>query len=115
MYNVIGDPSEIGRAEEQFKQSFKNLLHKKVKAFVAHRGETSEATVNWSRKVGLGAVFKEADKNRFWNAFGLEQPQKNPNYTPLVEINFLFKRTSRRVAGVAGGLSSSITSCGSGV
>ena len=100
MLRVIENKNEIRQCQGRFERAFKKVLDKKVKGFVAHRGETSEAMFNWSEKTGLWAVFKEADRNRFWNAFGLQRPQKNSNYPPLVEINFPFKRTSRRVAGV---------------
>jgi hypothetical protein len=100
MLTIIEDGSEIRRCQGKFELALKKLLGKKVEGFVGHMGATREATLNWSRKLGLWAVFDRADGSRFWNAFGLEEPKKGALRSILAEINFPFKGVDRRVAGV---------------
>jgi hypothetical protein len=42
----------------------------------------------------------DGEKKRYWNVFGINKPQENPNVSMVVQINPPLKGIDRRVAGV---------------
>lgn len=100
MVKIIKEVGEIRKAQAKFEKAFEKFLNKKVDAFIGYKGERWKTALNWSDELGLWAVFNQIEGNRFWNAFGLKEPEKGSSCPIVAEINFPLAGVNRRVAGV---------------
>jgi len=96
---VVEDESEISKAQSIFEDQIKNLANKTITARAGFQGGQEEGTMYWSNELGIWFQSRKIEDSRYWNGFGLEEPEEGKGYTIVCEINFPIKGIKRAVAG----------------
>ena len=96
---VIEDEFEIANKQKVFEDSIINLADKKVNARAGFQGGEEVGTTYWSNNLGIWFQSRKIDDSRYWNGFGLEEPEEGKGYTIITEINFPIKGIKRGIAG----------------
>ncbi len=96
---VVEDETEISQAQSIFEDQIKNLANKTITARAGFQGGQEEGTMYWSNDLGIWFQSRKIEDSRYWNGFGLEEPEEGKGYTILCEINFPINGIRRAVAG----------------
>lgn len=101
MFRVIHDFNEIVKFQSELKDELTKKLSTKTKNEIGFPGGSTTEIVYSDPKSGLWCSMADSllDNNRFWNPFGIGNPQNSKHITPLVEIN-IPSYLDRRVGGV---------------
>jgi len=100
MLVAIVKKSEIKRAQREFLERMENVAEKHGVTRVGHQGRRWKEKACWNSRLDIWWVMDKA-KNRYWNAFGTQQPIWNGNTSDIVcEINSPFYGVNRRIGGV---------------
>ncbi|MHA1958951.1 MAG: hypothetical protein ACW99U_01890 [Candidatus Thorarchaeota archaeon] len=101
MLRVLEERSEIAEVQDRFEKELNNNKGIRGTILVGYQGGSSELEVTWNQELGIWWGFGKA-KNRYWNAFGTEEPEWNSTYTQRItcEINPPFEGISRYAQGV---------------
>lgn len=99
-FTAIIDRLEIAQAFKHFAQAVKNGSQP-LSRMLGWQGSSTSAKVYWHAKYSLWvAVDPEGFvENRYWNAFGIDDPNKTQTLGITCEINFPRDGINRRVAG----------------
>ena len=90
---LIAKKDECLQAFELFKTSFTDGAERFQDRYLVWQGGRAQVPVYWHGSSGIWGVFEEkppkAKKkgNRFWNCFGIADPNKNERLRIIVEIN----------------------------
>jgi Cdc6-like AAA superfamily ATPase len=97
---VVEDELEISKLQSKFEDQIKDFADKTITARAGFQGGQEEGTMYWSNDLGIWFQTRKIEDSRYWNGFGLEEPEEGKGYTILCEINFPIKGIRRAVAGV---------------
>jgi len=99
MLKVIEDETAIKRCHALFVRSFKSFKDQDIQANIGHQGASTRMKVSWSSRLGLWNVSRRVTGNPYWNAFGLEKPERASHIPIVCEINFPLRGIDRRLGG----------------
>jgi len=101
MYDFVTERRQICLLQERFEEALKQIAEGPYHVRVGHKGGSWFDNPFYSSKLDIWFIFKE-ESNRYWNAFGLGDPNEttDKNIVIVVEINFPFSGRDRRIAGV---------------
>lgn len=99
MYSIIEDRHEIKRLQNKFAEKLRQNLPSKQKCLVGFPGGSYISETYFSEKHNFWYTNKETN-SRFWNAFGLGQPEISKSNSLVGEINFPYSGIDRRIGGV---------------
>lgn len=95
---VLTDKEEIAEAYRKYDKAV-NGCGERITATFSRRGRTTIDIVNWHPELGIWSYFDpKRTKNRYWCAYGIENPKNNRNMNITCEMNMLFINNNRRVA-----------------
>lgn len=97
MLKVIDNENEIEDAQKRFLEIFQENSDKKVWAKASFQGGHEESDFYWSESLGYWMTSLKLE-TRYWNGFGIEEPQENKGHTITCEINFPLNGINRRIA-----------------
>lgn len=96
---IVKDEEKIAESQNKFFGIFKNLADKVVKGKAGFQGGQKGGKIYWSNKLRIWLFSKKIESSRYWNVFGIKEPQEHLNNTIICEINFPIKDIKRAVAG----------------
>jgi len=102
MLNIITEHKKIIEYHERFIERMNMFEHDKYTASIGFQGGSRIETVNYYKNIGFWFTSSTdvENENRYWNPFGLENPESNKkNLSPVVEINIPFG-LDRKIQGV---------------
>lgn len=100
MLRILDRKSDIEKAQQLFGKQFEPFIDERVATNIGYKGGGIQATVSWSSIFGLWLYLgRVANGNRYWNAFGQENPREHHNLSITCEINFPLEGINRRVSG----------------
>lgn len=99
-FTAIIDRVEIVKAFKRFAQAVKNGSQP-ISRMLGWQGNSTNATVYWQPNYSLWTAVDPDGfvENRYWNAFGIDDPNKTQTLGITCEINFPRDGINRRVAG----------------
>lgn len=97
---VIESELEIAKSQEKFGNSIKKVSNKIINARAGFQGGQEEGVMHWSDKLGMWFQSRKIEDSRYWNGFGLEEPEEGKGYTIISEINFPIKGIKRTVGAL---------------
>ena len=104
MLNTLQNENEIENAQKKLESELKGIADEKITVRIGNQGGSQKADVFYSKKYDLwfylGDEKGDGEKKRYWNVFGINKPQENPNVSMVVQINPPLKGIDRRVDGV---------------
>ncbi|MGB9980114.1 MrcB family domain-containing protein [Methanobacterium sp.] len=95
---IIKDQNEIEKAQNQFLEVIKSYGDKTVWGKAGFQGGHEEGEMHWSNELGIWLSSRKLD-TRYWNGFGIQEPENNQGYNITCEINFPIKDIKRGIAG----------------
>lgn len=75
------------------------LKHKKIRTSVGYNGGSFQAEVHWFDTLGFWFLHEKFEDDKYWNAFGVQDPSLGHTLSITCEINFSLAGINRRVAG----------------
>lgn len=99
IYKIIEKDSELKKHQDEFLEIIKNKANV-YQRNVGHAGGGKKYEVYWSPELRFWSAVKLIQDSRYWNAFGLVDPEKNKNLSIVVEINFPISDIKRGIGGV---------------
>lgn len=101
MLRVLEDKDETDKAQALFISNLNKLADRTGIISVGYQGESQKLEASWSRKLNVWWI-GETSGNRYWNAFGIGEPEWNRAYSHSIicEINPPFQGINRSIAGV---------------
>lgn len=99
---IVIDEQEVSNLVSRFRQILRSNLSHEVAAVVGYKGGNMPLTLHWSDDVRMWMAYSSDEDiylNRFWTAFGLEEPFPNQNMSIVTEINFPMMDIDRRIGG----------------
>ncbi|SCG85417.1 MrcB family domain-containing protein [Methanobacterium congolense] len=96
---IIENESEIAESQKKFVEIFKNATDKIVSGKAGFQGGQEEGNFYWSNKLGIWLCSRKIETSRYWNGFGVEEPEEDSGHTIICEINFPLRGIRRSVAG----------------
>jgi hypothetical protein len=96
---IIENESEIAESQKKFVEIFKNAADKIVSGKAGFQGGQEEGNFYWSNKLGIWLCSRKIETSRYWNGFGVEEPEEDSGHTIICEINFPLTGIRRSVAG----------------
>lgn len=97
MYRILTSKAEIAQAQKKlFAQIAKG---KKLSRSVGYQGGSVDLDVYWHAPSGIWGGQSHVE-NRYWTAFGIQDPTNKNGLSISVEINSPFEGTSRQIQGV---------------
>ncbi len=99
---VIEDKTGIDKAQSIFESKLGSAADRSETIWVGYPGGHEKAEASWNKKLGVWWVNSTSDDNRYWNVFGIGEPQWGSNHSHDItcEINPPFKGINRSMAGV---------------
>jgi hypothetical protein len=102
MLKFVVAREELARVQEEFAQTVRAQPHQTLTTAVKFRGGPYRGQVLWIPSFGIWAYFgfppsQKANRNRFWNVFGLGKPGKSVRI--VCEVNSPFEGVDRSVGG----------------
>lgn len=101
MIEIVTDSKLITKYQKQFVQRLKTVCDKKIPCSLGFQGDSFTTTVFYSPSFDFWFSAHEND-NRYWNAFGIGEPQEGRSTSINVEINFPFEGVNRNIGGAFG-------------
>lgn len=98
MLRILDNKNEIAKAQNQLENILKENSDQDGQAVVGYQGDNQNLHMWWSNRLGLWVGFKKLD-NRFWNAFGTDDPFAENMVSITCEINPPESGIRRRIAG----------------
>jgi hypothetical protein len=104
--HVLTDRQEIQAAEELLRAQFKERAERRASVQVGYQGGSVKADVYWHGPLGIWGSINAAPlggsngKDRFWNAFGTEDPGEKSSLSIVCEVNPSHEGASFRVGGL---------------
>ena len=101
MLVVIEKRREIDQAQTLFMKGMNKNAERSGVLIVGHLGEKKNLDTYWSKALGIWWTFSKAE-NRYWNAFGTEEPEWNSTHSHSItcEMNPPFEGVSHQIQGV---------------
>jgi len=101
MLKVLDNKAEIQMAQTLFESKLNSRSDKQGIIDVGYRGESQRLNARWSKNLGIWWITEDSG-NRFWNAFGTEEPRWNTGYSHSItcEINPPYQGINRQISGV---------------
>ncbi len=96
--HLIEGRNQIAEAQNAFQQTLLKSGAKEYKCKLGYQGGTNQADVFWLESVGIWVAFQKIE-NRYWNAFGVVEPENGENLNITCEINSPLKGINRRISG----------------
>ena len=97
MYRILTGKSEIAKAQKIF---FARIAKgRKMIRSIGYQGGSVEIDVYWHPALGIWGG-QSLVENRYWTAFGVQDPTNQKGLSISVEINSPFGGTSRQIQGV---------------
>lgn len=96
--HLIDNEKQIAEAQKKFKDTLKNSGAKQYKCKLGYKGGAVQSDVFWLESIGIWAAFQKLE-NRYWNAFGVEEPVDGENLDITCEINSPFTGIDRKISG----------------
>jgi hypothetical protein len=101
MISIIKDEILITKYQKLFVKQLKTVYDKKVPCNLGFQGDSFETSVFYSTHHNFW-FSPEETKNRYWNAFGIGEPQSGKGVSINVEINFPYDGINRNIGGAFG-------------
>lgn len=98
MAQLITDNKEVIKLQEQFQKRLEKAFPEKVNCVVGYPGGSIKQLVHYNKELGVWCAFKK-NNNRYWNAFGTQEPKEKKNLSIDVEINFPLNNPDATIAG----------------
>ncbi len=96
--HIIEDVNQIADAQKAFQETLIKSGAKQYKCKIGYQGGTVQADVFWLESVSIWVAFQKIE-NRYWNAFGVEEPVDGENLDITCEINSPLIGINRRISG----------------
>lgn len=97
MLKVLDKSDEIDTAQKKFLEIFQEKADNTVWAKASFQGGFEESEFYWLDNLEYWMTSLKLE-TRYWNGFGIEEPQENKGHTITCEINFPLKGIDRRIA-----------------
>jgi hypothetical protein len=99
---VIEEKNEIDEAQTLFERTLKNAADRTEMIWVGFQGGNLHLEASWNKRLNIWWINSTADGNRYWNAFGIGEPQWGSTFSHniICEINPPFEGINRYMAGV---------------
>jgi hypothetical protein len=99
---ALGDKLEISKAQKSFEQKLDRNADRTDVILIGYPGGHIWLRASWSKTLDIWWAHKTSNNNRFWNAFGIGEPQWDGKHSNDIacEINPPFEGIKRRMAGV---------------
>jgi len=94
----LRDLEEIGRAQADFQRLFRSSGEIKTVG-VGYRGGSENMEAAWLPSENIWCAFDKLD-SRYWNAFGVGEPDAKRSNSITVEINFPLQGVNRTIGGI---------------
>jgi hypothetical protein len=100
MLEIITEKAEISRAENTFRKTMNRVADKTEKVLIGWQGGNTRDYISWSNSLGIWWTTSRIE-NKFWNAFGSENPHWNSKYSHSIdcEINVPFSGIDYSISG----------------
>ena len=104
--HALTDRQEIQAAEELLRAQFKERAERCPAVQIGYQGGSAKADAYWHGPLGIWGSINDAPlggangKDRFWNAFGTEDPGQEGSLSVVCEINPSHEGASLRVGGL---------------
>jgi len=99
MFYVVVSSKEIVSYQSKFKEALLSVCDKHPTVRVGYPGGSGINRVHYSTKYGFWFTSKKFD-DRYWNSFGLGEPNKHQSNSIVVEINFSLIGLNRGMGGL---------------
>jgi len=96
---TVIDRTEIDKNQNEFRELFVSKATKMVEGSLGYKGGEDYVKMYWIEDLRIWGVFQQVE-NRYWNAFGDQDPTYKNDRSIIVEINFPFKNPNSRIAGL---------------
>lgn len=97
---VITSRDEIARLQMVFEDYWARISTQRINTVIGYQGGSLPAQVLWSDSLGMWSYSRRLDAdNKYWNAFGFQDPNHNNNLSISCEINIPIDGLNRRIAG----------------
>lgn len=96
---IVEDEEKIAESQDKFLRVFKDLADKSVNGRAGFPGGQEEVKLYWSSKLRIWLGSRKIENSRYWNGFGIDEPEEYSGRTITCEINFPIKGIKRAVAG----------------
>lgn len=97
----VSDEKEAKKYQNEFRQALVAKSDRSGHYFVGYKGGGSKSKVYWFDEFGFWVSFNLLE-NRYWNAFGVTQPDGKSNLSIACELNFPLKGINPQIAGAFG-------------
>jgi hypothetical protein len=101
LLRIITDRDRITSLQSEFEGILQNAAEKHGQITMGYQGGHEPIKASWNSKLGIWWSTHKS-QNRFWNAFGVEEPkwdQPKAANNVICEINIPYVGVNRRVAG----------------
>ena len=99
MLRVVQKEDEIKYFQQLFANKIIETQPQKTEVIIGFQGGNVTREVYWLQEFGLWVLIQQIWEERFWNAFGTDDPLINKNISITCEINFPFEGINRRISG----------------
>jgi len=99
MFSYIYDRAQILAAQTAFENRFRSAAANIAAINVGYQGGNVELEVAWLPSVGIWSGSRKIE-NRYWNAFGIGEPNAHNSNSIICEINFPLVGKSARIQGI---------------
>lgn len=100
MLKIVDNEQTIADAQKKFEEKFRSFHGQRIKTTLNHRGGNTKAELLWFEKPGFWvSSVKGGAENRYWNAFGTENPEGRKNVYITCEVNFPKSGIDRKIGG----------------
>jgi len=96
---IVESANEIKKLQKIFYGILLKYKHKMINAPVGYRGGGFEDKLYWFEDLGFWFSHDVFENNRYWNGFGIQNPNLGHRLSITCEINIPFSGINRRVAG----------------
>ena len=100
MLKLLDDRVEIQKAQSLLVSKLNSKADKQGIINVGYQGESQQLNAHWSKSLDVWWITEDSG-NRFWNAFGTDEPKWNTgnSHSITCEINPPYAGIDRRIAG----------------
>jgi hypothetical protein len=100
MLIIIEREDEIKSTQFSFIKRMNEIADKRGTIIIGYKGGNAELEASWNKEFNIWWTTQESE-NRYWNAFGTNEPKWNTKYAHSItcEINPPFKGINRTIAG----------------
>lgn len=102
MIQILDDPKTIKKLQTEFIRNLTRQFREAVNCYIGYRGGTERAKLHYSSQLDAWLTTKDDLDSRYWNGFGIGQPEEETLDQLTTEINFPKNGLDRRIGGAFG-------------